>query len=385
MVIFNNHERGSAMKWMGISVLGLALLVACVPVELSVTDDGRVIIPRGEGVVYYNPKTGKVTPGFKSNQKTSFAMAVPNRGGFIAITEPGGGGMGSTMTIHHIDAKGNAKRLHSASNITYLQVSPTGDHVSFARVSDQQAKGFEKNLPELHVIALGNGKVKKVADAVGSIHRWAKGGKHLYIVQLTSAIKDTDRYMGELKKIDHEAGKGDALANVMGSDPMHMDAAPNDDALLFTAIAANPASKKLPAPKADDDNQEEPSVNLYHLDLKAGTVKMARKETSFAYFSPNQTKVLLGVPGDEDELELVVTNLQFKNAVMVARDVADQAGSDMTSVSIYPGWYDDKTVLYIARRTVFGTSGENLMLTTVTADGKTRKVHQPAIDAALVN
>ena len=52
----------------------------------------------------------------------------------------------------------------------------------------------------------------------------------------------------------------------------------------------------------------------------------------------------------------------------------------MGQTKIHPGWLDENTVCYIAKRAVYGTAGENLELATVGADGKGRKSHQVAID-----
>lgn len=372
------------MKRCLFALCGLGLLAGCLPIDLDVTGDGRVVIPRSEGVVYYDPGTGKVTPAMKTGAAPVFAVAVPNRGGIVTVTTDDAGNMGRSFTLHYVNKAGKAKQLHAASNVTYVQVSPTGDHVSFTRVADGKAQGFDENLPELHVISLSGGGAKKIADAVGTIHRWSADGKALHVVELDSKIAETDLYRGKLMKVDPESGKGDALANLIGQNPMHMDVSPQGDQALFTAAAASAAGEKLKDPDMGQNNNQKPATGLFAVDIKAGTVKLARDEASFGMFSPNQTKVLIGAT-DGDGMSLIVTDLQFTNDVTVATDVAAEAGAQMNSVKVYPDWYNDKTVLYIAKRPVFGTAAENYMLTTVSADGKQKKIHQPAIDAALTH
>jgi len=133
--------------------IGLIVLTGCLPIELDVTPDGRVLIPRGEGFFAYHPATGEASEVYPTTAAPVFALSLGEGGGFIAVTQPGKGGMmGTQMTIERVNAAGEASRVHSASNITYAQVSPDGGKLSFTRLADQQSEGFDQNLPELSVV-----------------------------------------------------------------------------------------------------------------------------------------------------------------------------------------------------------------------------------------
>jgi Tol biopolymer transport system component len=264
--------------------------------------------------------------------------------------------------------------------MTYLQVSPNGDSVSFTRLADEQTAGIEENLPELHVVNIVNDQTKKIADSLGVIHRWSPDSKSIYVVKLETKNDQTNLYTGKLRRIDATTGKGDDLAQLVGPNQLQMDVAPDGQMILFTASASTQLGKALPT----FTQENVPGVGLFVFDVKAGTVRKLREEAMFAFYSPQQTKVLIGSEGENNAVNLEVTDLNAQRSVAIATDAAAKAGGMGMDVSIYPTWLDDHTVIYIGRRAVFGSAAENFVLTTIGADGKNRKIHQPAIDTALM-
>ena len=358
---------------------GLVVLGGCLPVELDVTPDGRVLIPRAEGYFAYNLKTGQAERIYTTTAKPVFAVAVPKKGGFVAASLPGEAGMmGAAFSIEYVDASGKASPISSLSNVTYMQVSPDGERLSMTRVADQQSEGFDQNMPELLVQPVGGGASKKLAANVGITHRWMPDGKSIVALKLDAKDAEHDRYVGRIVRIDAASGQATPLASPVGPQGVFLELAPDRKTVLFTAQAAGKADASVSPP--DDDAS---GLKLYALDVQAGDVKEAWPNAAYAMYNSEGTSVLVGQPGDNgDMVELVVTDPSFREHTVVADDAPKQAGGFGTSTDIYPGWYDEDTVLYIAQRAVFGTAGTNYMLTSVEADGSNRKVHQPAVDGA---
>lgn len=367
------------LKRILIVAIGLVVLTGCLPIELDVTPDGRVLIPRGEGFFAYHPATGEATEVYQTTAAPVFALSLGEGGGFIAISQPGEGGMmGAQMTIERVNAAGKASRVHSASNITYAQVSPDGGKLSFTRLADQQSEGFDQNLPELGVVGTDGGAVTKLAANVGITHRWLPDGRSLVVMKLDSKDGESDTYAGRIALVDAGSGELTDLASVVGPQGVFLDLSPDGKRVLFTAYAADAPGAELDMP----DGNDQPATKLFELDIEGKSVKEVWPEAKFAMYSPKQTKVLIGGPGDDNLVELIVTDAKFAGQTVVANDAAGQIGGMGPSTDIYPTWYDDQTVLFLAKQAVYGTAGENLMLATVKADGSDRRSHQANVDAA---
>lgn len=368
-------------KCMLAATIGLIALTGCLPIELDVTPTGEILIPRGEGFFAYNPATGKVTEAYATTASPIFALAVPQRGGLIAISDSSGGNtMGAGMQIEYVDPNGKGKTIANASNVTYAQVSADGKRLSFTRVADQSSEGFDQNLPELKVLSTEGGAVTKLVSNVGMIYRWMPDGKSLVVMKLDSKDEENDLYTGRIALVDSKSGKLTDLAAAVGPQEVFLDVSPDGAKVLFTALASDKAGAELKV-----NNPDDAELKLYELDVKTRAVKEVWQGANFAMYSPKQTKVLIGEDGEDETLELYVTDPSFNGKALVANDAAKQAGGMANSVDIYPSWYDDQTVLYIAKKAVFGTAGENFMLATVKADGSQRKLHQAKIDAAASN
>lgn len=357
----------------------------CLPIELSASKDGKILIPRQEGFCILDLKkdeaTMKVVYAPKSD-KPAMGLFAPDGKRFLAVSQTSGGGMGTAFKIEAVQiADGKAKALVTLTNLTYAQWSPDGKYVTLTRLADQKSAALDKNMPELILVDTAAGEKKKLASDVGMIHRWFPGSKHVLALQIASKDKDDDQYSGKLVKIDVATGKAEPLASVLGGSKVFLDLSPDGSKVLFTAIRAGKVGEKLPS-KSDEKAQ------LHELDIKSGNVRAVRGNVAYAIYSPKGTKVLLGAASEEGgTIELAVGDALLTSLrvfTTVATDAAKGAGGSGGSSDIYPGWFDDDSVHYIALRTVFGTAAKNYQLTIVKANGKQRANLQPVIDAGLI-
>lgn len=353
----------------------------CLPIELSASRE-RILIPRQEGFCILDLKkdeaTTKVVYAPKSD-KPALGLFAPDGKGFLAVSKTEGGGMGTAFKIEVVQiADAKPKALVTLSNLTYAQWSPDGKHVSLTRLADQKSAATDKNMPELILVDTAAGKKSKLASDVGMIHRWFPDSKHVLTLQIASKAKDADQYSGKLVKLDISTGKAQPLASVLGGDKVFMDLSPDGGKVLFTAIKAGKVDEKVPA-KSDDKAQ------LHELDIKSGAVRVVKENVAYAIYSPKGTKVLVGAASEEGGMiVLAVGDASLKKLQTVATDAAKGAGGSAGSSDIYPGWFDDDSIHYIAMRTVFGTAAKNYQLTIVTADDKQGANVQPVVDGGLM-
>jgi hypothetical protein len=175
--------------------------------------------------------------------------------------------------------------------------------------------------------------------------------------------------------LDVTTGRKTPLAAAAVTQQFHFDLSPDNKKVLFTALRAGKAGE-------DVSKGNEYAMKLFELDVASGAVRKTEKEARYAIYSPDGTKVLLGTPPEGfalDTIKLQVTDASLGNATVVAASAAMPLalGGEGT---VFPGWFDSKTVFYFVTKAVYGTEGKSLQLVTVGADGKGLKHLQPVID-----
>ncbi|MFA7238380.1 MAG: hypothetical protein WC058_16105 [Phycisphaeraceae bacterium] len=374
-----------------LTIAMLLLVVGCLPIDLSVSSDGRVLIPRAEGFFTYNPATGELLKVTGSNDgEPAFGLFMPDGKSMILVTNQSEGGMGGQFTYKLRTPDGKSRDLHTASNTTYATVSPDGKYVAVARLSEQQTPGFNQNLPEITLVNIADGSAKPLVSNVISLHRWSPDGKSLLVVQLKSKSDKRDIYAGTLQLLNIADGSVKPLANVVGPQGAFFDLSPDGKQAVFTALLAAPSSAKdqpqLPAEGDDDNDNQRQATHLFTLDIAAGKLTQLRDDVKYVRFSPDGKHVLIAADESNGLAKLEVVDAAFKDSRLIASDAAVSAGGGGfgPGTDIYPTFLNNNTILYIAQRAVYGSSGKNMMLTTVSLDGATRKIHQPAIDAGIL-
>lgn len=369
--------------WLLLGVFFLTVLAGCLPVELSVSPDGDVLIPRAEGFVVFQPTDGLVKVWNKpADGQAAFAVYAPDGKSALAIAQASGGGMGKSFRVMLLDVEGKTKNLFTRSNITYAQWSPDGKYATVTRVADQKVAPLDQNLPELILINVAEGTTKPLASNVAGIHRWMPDGKGVVIFQIESKIEKTSQYAGKLMLLNVATGEKKPIAGMVGVSDAFFDVSPDGKTAMLTAL-------KIAAPDAgltEKAEKIEGASKLYSLNLATGRAKVVSEDAGYAIYSPKGTKVLIGSnTGKDGAIKLSVSPADGSGLKQIADDAAKQAGGGMgDSATIYPGWLDDETVLYLSKYAVYGTQGTNLMLTGIKADGTGRVIYQGKIDNALI-
>jgi len=358
-----------------------ATLGGCLPIELDVSPDGQVLVPREEGLFQYDPATGKATQlAQPADGQPAFALYIPESKDKLLITGGGSGGSpmgGSGFTFNVLDPRGKSRVVYSGSNVTYASVSPDGKHIGISRVSDQQSQEFEQNMPELLAVNLGDGTKTAITSNASALHRWMPDGRHLLVLHLLSKDSENDLYTGQVALYNLEGKQTKVVGTVVGPRDVFLDLSPNGKKLLCTATAFAPGSNV----EMKVDPEAEPKLHL--IDMVDGEIQATGENIDYGIWSPDGDHILIGGNEDDGTLTLRVTGPTLAGAHTVAEDAAASiSGGFGPGTDIYPGWVDDDTIHYLAKKSVYGTAGKNLFLTTVNVDGSNRRTHQHHLDAA---
>ncbi|MEX0778006.1 MAG: hypothetical protein WD042_20065 [Phycisphaeraceae bacterium] len=380
--------------------LMLVVLAGCLPIELDVAQDGRVLIPRQEGFFTVDPTSGQVVKVYAPAQgEPMFAKFLSEDKQILALSKLPGGGMGVSTTMTRVDlTDGKTQQLATVGNMTYLTVSPDGKYAAYTRLADQPKGDAQEQFPELHSMEVATGITKALtpASSVAVIHRWFPDSKSILVFAITEKVTPVheegqegqgpgEYYRGLLAKVDLADGKQTPLAAVLGGKDVFFDLSPDGKAVLFTALTAGKA----------DATDLKPAQNeqLHELKLDSGAIRVVGPTVSFAVYSPNGKHVLLGGEaeaqvgggmgmGGGEGLTLRVADADGGNARTIASDAMKQAGDMGDSAKIYPSWLGNDKVIYLTSRTVYGTTGKNLELVSIGIDGRNRTSLQATIDAA---
>jgi len=355
----------------------VVVLAGCFPIELDVSKDGRVLIARQEGFFALDTATGEVAKlAGAAGGKPAFALWAPDGKSFVAVTEGEGAMMGTAHTFTLISpATGSSRVLLSVSNATYAQLSPDGKRLAVTRMADQSREPLDEQLPELHIVNVAEGTGKVIATNISVLNRWVPDAASLLVFQIQA--KEADNYRGTLSAVAASSGEAKVLPDAIGTKDVFFDLSPDGNKVLFTAMAAAPAGQK-PGAASDEES-------LFLLDIDSGLVRRVSGAVSYAIWSPAGTKVLLGTGAEDGLLTLMVADADLGTSKKIAADGADEVGGGLgASATVYPAWLNDDTVVYLARRAVYGTAGKNLELVTIGADGQGRKVLQARVDAAAI-
>ncbi len=366
-------------SWMLVGLCLAASLAGCLPVELSVSSEGNVLIPRAEGFVVFKPADGSVSVWNKpADGQAAFAQYAPDGKSALVFTQTSGG-MGKTYSVMLLSADGATKSICSKTNITYAQWSPDGKYATITRVADEKVAPIDQNMPELILISVADGMTKSLANNVAGIHRWMPDSKNVVIFQIESKGQNSNQYAGKLMLLDVTGGEKKALASMAGEQGAFFDVSPDGKAAMVTAL-------KIDAPDAKMPEKVEGQSKLFALNMETGQSKEISQDVGFAIYSPNGSKVLIGASTEkEGAITLSVATADGSAAKQIVTDAAKQTGGGMGgSATIYPVWQDDDTLLYLCKYAVYGPDGTNLMLTTVKADGSAKEILQSKIDTALI-
>ncbi|MBN2713803.1 MAG: hypothetical protein JXR97_15400 [Planctomycetes bacterium] len=359
-------------------ILCAVFFAGCYPIELNTSADGKVIIPRQEGFYEFDASTGKVNLLFKPEGSSPvYALYNPAGKEVLAVVGSSGNAMMGQSQTYHIVTPGSdkTKQIFMGQNGLYAQWSPDGKYVSIAQNANQPVAPMQEGMPQLHLVDIAAGAGKVVVSNIAAHHRWMPDGKGVVVFQ--ALLKDEqNNYTGKLSILNVADGSLKPLVSVMGSE-IFFDVSPDGKKILFIAKSAAAGNDKLQVEEQQQDK-------LFSLDVATGAVKAEKEGVTFVLFSPKGDKVMFDGKGKGGD-SLMVAGADFANPVEVADDLAVRIEGMGNNTDIRPGWLGNDTVLYIGRISVYGKDGKNLMLSSVKADGKEKKVLQPALDMAIIN
>lgn len=346
--------------------------VGCLPIELDVSRDGRVLIPRQEGFFSLDLQKGKMQKLYTPREGAPvFARYAPDGKSILAVVN-----INDSFSFRIISLPdGSEQEILNATNAVYTRYSPNGRYIAITRVADSQKPPITENMPELHMIQASDGLGKVAAYNIGSHIRWMPDSRRILVFQIDRK-NDKRQLFGNLVLIDVGSGAKKVIAAAAGTSNTFFDISPDGKKVLLIALNAG-------APKAELKVGDEDKTKVFEVDVAKSSVRATDKTMEFAIWSPDGKKVLMGGAEKNGAQTLEVADAQFKGSVTVATDAAGKAAGGMgmgADTMIYPGWLDSRTLFYLARKAVYGTAGVNLAFVTVSADGKERKLQQTLID-----
>lgn len=343
-------------------LLSVALLLAgCLPIELDVSADGKILIARAEGYFALEPSTGKVERLYApQNAKPVFGRFMPDGKSIIAINETGESamGMGRSFSVEQVTiADGTARTIFSGSNLTYAAVSPDGSTLAVTQLASEQAEGLDEKLPELLLVDIRAGTNQKVAANAAPFIRWFPDSSGVLTYTIKSKSAEKGDYLGVLAKIAAD-GTAKPLCAVLSGNDLFLEMSPDGSKALFTALGAA-------APDAEIEQADTPA--LFELNIASGEAKRVAGVVTYAIYSPDGKSILLGGSEKEEQLALSVADATTPGeARALGQGMPKNAGGNSgTSAAIYPSWLDNDTILYLASRPAYGTAGINLHLVTL--------------------
>ncbi len=346
------------------------LFIGCLPVELDVSKDGQVLIPRQEGFFSLDLQKGRMTKLYAPKEGSPvFARYAPDGKSILAVVN-----INDSFSFRIVGVSdGTEKEVLNATNAAYTRYSPNGHYLAITRVADSQKPPITENMPELHMIQTSDGMGKVVAHNISSHIRWMPDSKRILVFQIDKK-NDKRQLFGNLVLIDVGTGAKKVVAAAVGSSSTFFDVSPDGRKILLVALNAG-------APKAQLSVGDQDKAKLFEIDAAKSSVRAILKTAEFAIWSPDGKRVLIGGAEKNGAQTLEVADARLKEFVTVATDASAKAGGGMgTDTMIYPGWIDSRTLFYLARKAVYGTAVINLAFSTVSADGKERKLHQTIID-----
>lgn len=350
-------------------VLAAVLSSACYPVELSTMPDGRIVVPRPEGVLLYNPGSGegRLVPPVADGMADAFAIGTPDGKWLVRAVRPYDGveDPGSTAAIWLTNlAAGTSRELASFDNGTFLQVAPKDGRISWSFVSSEQHEGVSENMPELHVHEVMKGATVRAAVNVSVTHRWLPNGSG--IVYLKTEGKDTDGRVGSLCTWDVVTQTERRVAVVNGAE--WFDLSPDGREVVLSAQGMTAVSGR---PRSRGDHKA-----LYVVSLADGAFRRLEYDADHARYSPDGQRVAM----------LRSRTLWVTDRTMELSDQPTWRGANHeidNGTKIHLSWFDARRVLAIARRPRLGVSGMSPELVLIdAATGEARNL-QPDLDAVV--
>ncbi|MBT3278109.1 MAG: hypothetical protein HN909_03990 [Phycisphaerales bacterium] len=340
-------------------------LSACTPIDLSVSKDGKILIPREGGFYSFDPATSKAEL-LSPAKKATFGLYSPSGKGALLYADG---------VFYSKPVSKPATKIKSVENLTYAVYLPGGSALAYTAVTGKSDPELKEGFAEIHLIA--NGKDTLLMKRSAKLLRPLSDGSLLAIrIDKVNKSKENHKsYTGKLVRLS-TAGKTTDLCTVTGTGEMFLAVRGDSKKALLVCYAAGTYKP------AAGNRRGKPSEQCYEVDLATGKVTLVAntEKINYAIYSPSGKHVLM-----QTDDNLIVTDAAFKVRTTLATDGAAQVGGFGQSTDAYPGWYDETTIYYLRKVKVYGSNCVNMHLTLVDVKTKAKRDLQPAIDQAILN
>lgn len=367
-------------------LIAMFIMSGCFPSTVSVAPDGRIALPRGDGIYLVDLASGRSSRLYEavSGHEPSWVQWSPKGNELlyvvkneIFVTSPDGANVRSVTKSE--STMGFCLWSPDMSMISFTELSPFS--IKTEEAPDKAAEKDDTNLkdqqlPRLTVLDAKTGKVKWQVPNIFFIHRWMPDSKYIVVFHILRKDKETGTYGGEIARLSLSDGKLYPIAFTTGNESW-LDVSSNGESIYFTALTASISREALK--KAEKDSQS----RLFRLSLKGEKTTLNDIGTATVFFaSPDSKKLMLARQGDTGT-DLVVCDANGGNEKIITNDAAI-ATADMSGGKILPLWLNNDEIMYWRHITVLAPGGKSLTAYVGKADGsKTTKI-QNTIDQAVI-
>ncbi len=364
------------------SVSFLLAMAGCFPSTVSVGPDGRIALPREEGIFLIDMKSWKGLKVYEAEKgkEPSWVQWSPKGDRLLYAAH-------NILYVCSSDGQ-NTRTLYKApSTMGYCLWAPDGRSVS---VTEMQAFSIEspdkdekkpdeaglkgESLPRLKILDAETGKEKWALDQISFIHRWLPDSKAIAVFHISKKDKNSGVFSGEISLVDAEKGTPTPLAFAQSLESW-LDASPDGKDIYFTSQSAALKKETL------KDAEKEGKNKLYRLSIEKKSIDEIGVASTVTV-SPDGRKIQF-LRKQEEGTELVVTDRQGENEKVVARSIS-LSSSEMGGGKILPAWLNNDEIIYWRYITVLAPDGKALYANIVKADGTKTTRAQNFIEDAIM-
>jgi Tol biopolymer transport system component len=355
-------------------------LAGCFPSTVSVGPDGRVALPREEGIFLLDIKAWKAFKLYEAEKgkEPTWVQWSPKGDKLLYVAN-------NTLFVAAPDGK-NVKTLYKAtSNMGYCLWSPDGKSISVTELQgltienpDSDDKKIDEtglkneSMPRLKILDAETGKEKWSVNQISFIHRWLPDSKSLAVFHASKKDKDTGIFSGEIALVDAEKGNLTTCALAQSLESW-LDVTPDGKDIYFTSQSAALDKESLKSAVKESKNK------LYRIVLGKKPLEEL-SPASMVSVSPDGKKLLF-FRQQEEGTEFVVADREGDKEKVIARNIS-LTSSEMAGGKILPVWLNNEEIMYWRYVTVLAPDGKALFASIAKIDGtKTTRIQSYIEDA----
>jgi len=362
------------------------VISGCFPSTVSVAPDGRIALPRGDGIYVMDLASGRSSRLYEASdgREPSWVQWSPKGDELLYVVKndiykASSDGRNVRNLCKSESTMGFCLWSPDALMISYTELSPfsieTDDTTGKAAGKDDTGLKGEQ-LPRLTVLDAETGKVKWRVPNIFFVHRWMPDSKSIAVFHILKKDKETGFYEGEIARLQISDGKLHPIAYTTASESW-LDVSSNGESIYFSALNASISREALKTAGKENRNR------LFRLSLKGEKAALSDIGTATVFFaSPDSKRLMLARQGDKGT-ELIVCDASGGNEKVITSDAAI-ATTDMSGGKILPLWLNNDEIMYWRSITVLAPGGKSLTAFVGKADGSKTTRIQNTIDQAVI-